>query len=178
MKAGKLLLALAAGGSLAFGTFALGVRAADNSNVMLADVADVTTQPASDHPLLNLIRGQIGRWMVLRSELDLSADQKQQIRSILESHKAEILQVLRPVVQKRQALRNAVIAPNADEAAIRAAADDLGHSIGDAAVLASKLRQQIAPILTDQQRQKIADFRTHSDQSVEEFFNKMSASVR
>jgi len=172
MKAGKLLLVLAATGALALGTFSLGVKAADNAT----DPSPFSTQ-RSDHPLVNLIRGQIGRWMVLRSDLDLSADQKQQIVTIIQAHKAEILQAMQPVSQKRQALRDAITSASPDEAAIRAAADNLGHAIGDAAVLASKLKQQIAPILTDEQRQKISDFRGQSDHAVDDFFTKMMASV-
>jgi Spy/CpxP family protein refolding chaperone len=168
MKAGKLLLTLAAVGLLGVGSFTLGVRASDTPSTF-----GLTTQP-SDHPLLNFIRGQIGRWMVLRSQLDLTGEQKQQIATILQAHKAEIVEAVKPVVEKRRALREAVIAPVPDEKAIRTAADDLGKSIGDVAVLASHIRQQIAPILTDQQRHEIGDFRSQSDAAVDSFFAKMA----
>jgi Spy/CpxP family protein refolding chaperone len=128
-----------------------------------------------DGPLSHLIRAQFGRWMTLRNELDLTPAQKEQIHAILESHKAEIVQVMQPVVEKRRALRDAIASPNMDEQAIRAAADDLGHSLGDAAVLAAKIKNEISPILTDEQRQKLMDFRTQSDHSVDEFFQKVSA---
>lgn len=124
---------------------------------------------------MRFIRGEIGRWMVLRSQVDLSDDQKQQIAAVLQSHKAEIVQVVQPIIEKRRALRDAVAAANPDEQAIRAAADDLGKSIGDAAVLAWHIKQQIAPILTDQQRQDIKDFRSQTDQAVDDFMNKMAA---
>jgi len=167
MKAGKLLLTLAAIGLLGMGTFSMGVRASDASSV------DPTSQQ-SDRPLLRFFRGQIGRWMVLRSQLDLTSDQKEQIAGILQGHKAEIVQAVQPVVEKRRALREAVLAQNPDEKAIRSAADDLGHAIGDAAVLASKIKQQIAPILTDQQRHEIGDYRSQSDAAVDNFFAKMA----
>jgi Spy/CpxP family protein refolding chaperone len=99
MKAGKLLLTLAAVGLLGVGSFTLGVRASDTPSTF-----GLTTQP-SDHPLLNFIRGQIGRWMVLRSQLDLTREQKQQITIILQAHKAEIVQAAQPVMEKRRALR-------------------------------------------------------------------------
>ena len=67
-----------------------------------------------------------------------------------------------------------LIRPTPDEKAIRAAADDLGKSIGDAAVLASHIRQQIAPILTDEQKHEIGDFRSQSDAAVDKFFAKMA----
>jgi len=170
MKAGKWFLGLAAAGMLGVGSYTMGVRAADNA----ADFGGPTTQWA-DRPLARLIRGQIGRWMVLRSELDLSDDQKQQIGTILESHRAEIVAAVEPVVQKHRTLREAVISANPDEKTIRAAADDLGNAIGNAAVLASRIRGQIAPILTDQQRQEIKDFRSQSDQAVDDFFAKVAA---
>ncbi len=68
-----------------------------------------------------------------------------------------------------------MISANPDEKTIRAAADDLGNAIGNAAVLASRIRGQIAPILTDQQRQEIKDFRSQSDQAVDDFFAKVAA---
>ena len=170
MNAHKWLLGLAVSGLIGLGSFSIGVKAADAP----ADLSAPAAQYA-DRPLARLIRGQIGRWMVLSSQLDLSQDQKQQIASILKSHKAEIVQAVEPIVEKHRALREAVLAPNPDEKAIRAAADDLGHSIGDAAVLASKIRGEIAPILTDQQRQEIQDFRSQSDHAVDDFLAKVAA---
>jgi Spy/CpxP family protein refolding chaperone len=167
MKPGKLLFVLAAVGLLGVGSFSLGVKASDTPSFGL------TTQ-STDRPLMRLIRGEIGRWMVLRSQLDLTGEQKQQIADILQAHKSEIVRAVQPVVEKRRALREAVIAPVPDEKAIRAAADDLGKSIGDAVVLASKIRQQIAPILTDEQRHNITDFRTQSDAAIDKFFAKMA----
>jgi Spy/CpxP family protein refolding chaperone len=170
MKAGKWLLGLAAAGLVGVGSFSMGVRAADTN----ADIFSPTTRN-SDRPLVRLIRGQIGRWMVLRSQLDLSDDQKQHIGAILKSHKAEILQAVQPIVQDHRALREAVLAASPDEKAIRSDADDLGHAIGDAAVLTAKIHGEIAPILTDEQRQDIKDFRSQSDRAVDDFFAKVAA---
>src|SRR5580692_5112999 len=83
-----------------------------------------TTEPSSytwrDGPLSHLIRAQFGRWMTLRNELDLTPAQKEQIHTIIESHKAQIVQVMQPVVEKRRALRDAIVNPNSDEQSIRA----------------------------------------------------------
>ena len=166
MKAGKLLLVLAAVGLLGVGSFALGVKASDTDS-------GISTTQHSDRPFVRFIRGEIGRFMVLRSQLDLTDAQRDQIKTILQAHKAEIVQVIQPIVEKRRALRDAVCAPNPDEQAIRTASDDLGKAIGDAAVLASKLKQQIAPILTDEQRQQIHDFRSQSDNAVDDLLNQL-----
>jgi Spy/CpxP family protein refolding chaperone len=165
MKAGKLLLVLAAVGLLGVGSFALGVKADDTASL------SPTTQ-RSERPFMRFIRGQIGRFMVLRSQLDLSDDQRAQIKTILQAHKQEIVQVVQPLIEKRRALREAVTAADPNEQAIRAASDDLGKAIGDAAVLASKLKQQISPILTDQQRHDLHDFRSQTDEAVDQLMTE------
>jgi Spy/CpxP family protein refolding chaperone len=170
MKAGKWLLGLAAAGFVGVGSYSMGVKAADTAG----DVFSPMTQ-GSDRPLARLVRGQIGRWMVLRSEIDLSDDQKQQIGAILQSHKAEIVQAVQPIVQDHRALREAVLAQSPDEKTIRSDADNLGHAVGDAAVLATKIHGEIAPILTDEQRQEFKDFRSQSDHAVDDFFAKVAA---
>src|SRR5208282_1944553 len=92
-----LILVLGAASLLGVGTFAY----SDAVN------APSTTEPAvawREGPLMRLIHGQIGRWMALRSDLDLTDDQRQQIGAILQSEKPEIVAALQPVVQDRRAL--------------------------------------------------------------------------
>jgi Spy/CpxP family protein refolding chaperone len=50
-------------------------------------------------------------------------------------------------------------AEHPDEAAIRARAAELGRVTGEGAVLFSRIRAEIAPLLTDEQRQKLADMK-------------------
>ena len=56
--------------------------------------------------------------------------------------------------------------------AVRRAADDLGKEIGNAAVLGVKVRNEMAPILTDEQRAKIKKTKTEVDESVMSFLDK------
>src|SRR5262249_46648826 len=114
-------------------------------------------------PLGRLIQAQIGRMMTLRAELDLTPEEHHQIHQILESHHKDVVDALHPVVLKIRALRNAVTDPSGNEQAIRAASDDLGKSIGDAAVLGAKIKAEIAGVLTDDQRHKLEDFRAATD---------------
>jgi hypothetical protein len=126
-----------------------------------------------DGPLANLIRGQVGRWMVLRSELHLSPEQKQQLRATLSSHKKEIAQTVDSVVVKRQALRDAVLAEK-DEETIRAAAGDLGKVLGDAAVKASKLHHELKTKVqwTEEQAARLKAFRAESDAALMRFLTE------
>ena len=121
-------------------------------------------------PLGKLISGNIGRLLVLRSELNVTDEQRAKIREVLVSNKTKIAKVAKAVRDKKCALRDAVLADKPDEKAIRKAADELGKTIGDAAVGVSKLKAQIAPILTDQQRELIKKTRSECDNAVEKFF--------
>ena len=126
-------------------------------------------------PLRALMSGQVGRLLTLRSELDLTTEQKESIHKIVESHRQEIRDVMKPVVEKRRALRDATIATNPDEKAIRAAASDLGNALGNAAVLGSKIKAEVVTVMTPEQKQKIDEFRKHADAAVDHFFDETAS---
>jgi Spy/CpxP family protein refolding chaperone len=129
----------------------------------------------SENGLLSrLIVGQIGRLLTLRSELNLTADQRQQIRDIVQSHRPEIAAVVKPLVEKRRALRTATNSSPVDETAIRAASADLAQSIGDAAMLAAKIKLEVRKVMTPQQAQQIDAFRQQSDAEVDDFVQELS----
>jgi protein CpxP len=91
--------------------------------------------------------------------LDLSDDQKNQIKAILKTHALEIEAQMKASASARRAVHDAVLAQPPDETAIRAAAQKLGQVHGDGAVLFAKIRTEVQPILTDEQRAKIQTFR-------------------
>ena len=119
-----------------------------------------------------MISGSIGRLMVLRSELNVTDEQRAQIREVLVSRRPAIAETVKSVRDKRVALRNAVLSGKADEAQIRAAAEELGKAIADAAVKGSKLRNEIAPILTDEQQKLIGKFLAENDAAVDKFLTE------
>lgn len=120
-------------------------------------------------PLRQLIGGQIGRLIQLKSDLAVTDEQRTQIKTVVQSHKKEIATVASDVVKQRRVLRDAVLAEKPDETAIRAAANNLGQSIGDAAVLASKVAGEVRPILTPEQIEKIKKFQEDSASAVDSF---------
>jgi Spy/CpxP family protein refolding chaperone len=127
----------------------------------------------ADTPLGKLIAGNLGRMLVLRSELNLTQAQKTQIRDVLLSHRSEIVSTMQAVRAKQVALRDAVLEGKSEEE-VRAAAGELSDVIADTAVKATKLRNQIAPILTEQQRELIAKTIQEKDQAVDSFFDQVS----
>ena len=91
--------------------------------------------------------------------LDLSDDQKSQIKAVLKTHAAEIEAQMKASSAARRGLHQAVLAQPIDENGIRAAAASLGSVEGDGAVLFAKIRTEVEPILTETQRAKIQQFR-------------------
>ena len=106
-------------------------------------------------------------------DLDLSAEQKARIKTILKAHASEIETQMKASAAARQAVHDAVLAQPVDEAAIRSAAASLGQVHADGAVLFAKIRTEAEPILTDDQRAKIQKFRERavhrSDSAVKSF---------
>jgi Spy/CpxP family protein refolding chaperone len=125
-------------------------------------------------PVARFVVEQIGRLLALRSEVDLTADQRLQLRSLFEQHREKIVGAARTVVAKRRALQDAVRAEKPDEKAIRSAADDLGQAIGDAAVLASTLRKDAHAVLTEKQAAAIEQFRAATRAAVDALLDELA----
>ena len=111
--------------------------------------------------------------------LDLSDSQRDQIKGVLKGHKDAILTNIRSVRAARLALRRAIEAETIDEGAIRRKAADLGRAEGEAAVLRAQIKAEILPVLNDDQKEKLAAFRSHAEgtgdrvaASVQEFLSK------
>jgi Spy/CpxP family protein refolding chaperone len=96
------------------------------------------------------------RMMALRrglAQLNLTDEQKAQVKSIVQGHKDEMQAAGTQVRDARRALGDA-IANDADEQTIRTAAGNLGKVQGDMAVLGAKLHKQIFSVLTPDQQAK------------------------
>jgi len=120
------------------------------------------------------LQGRVGRLLVLRSELDLTEAQRGQVRSVLQAHRGEIVEALKSLSAGKRALRDAVAAEKPDEQKIRAAAGELGRALGEAAVLAAKVRGEIRPLLTDEQLKLLGEFRADNDAAVDGLLKKWS----
>jgi len=126
-------------------------------------------------PLGRLIRASVGRLITLRAELNITDEQREQLKAIVQAHHDEIAQVVKKLVEKKQALRQAVMAQPADEDAIRAASNAVGKAVGDAAVLGSKIIDEARGVLTPEQLELIKQFLAEHDKSVNEFLATKAA---
>ena len=97
----------------------------------------------------------LGMFARMAETLDLSGDQRAQVKAILRSHAAEIEAQLTDGAAARRALHDAIRAQPLDEAAIRARAAEAGVVHANGAVLFAKIRAEVLPILTADQKQKL-----------------------
>jgi Spy/CpxP family protein refolding chaperone len=136
--------------------------------------APTVYQRLSGTLLGRFVVGQIGRLMVLRSELEITTEQRAEIRDTVKAYRPQIAQVAKPIVERRRALRQAVLSDTPNEETIRAAAEELGKAIGDAAVLASKVCGNVRGMLTEEQIHKIIAFQIETAEAADGLLEQMA----
>jgi Spy/CpxP family protein refolding chaperone len=94
--------------------------------------------------------------------LDLTDDQKTKIKDVLRTHADEIKTQMRSWGTARRALRDAMMTMPADENAIRAAAEQVGQIQANGALLFARLRAEIDPILTPDQKDRLQKFQART----------------
>jgi len=90
-------------------------------------------------------------------ELDLTDDQKTQIKSIAESHQAEFKAVGDKMRAAREGMRALIEADTLDESAVRAKSVEVAAAEADAAILNAKVRAQTLQVLTSEQLAKLKE---------------------
>lgn len=132
-------------------------------------------QRLMDTRLGKLVMGRAGRAATLRSELNLTDTQREAIKGVIQSHKKEIAKVAKPVMEKKRALRDAVLAETPDESAIRKASSELGNSLGDAAIELARVKAEIKAKanLSSEQLKKSSQFRADNDLAMDDFFKQL-----
>jgi Spy/CpxP family protein refolding chaperone len=106
-------------------------------------------------------RGQI--LQRIAEKLNLTEDQKSQIKTILRDDKDALTTLLGQLHEARKNLRATIQAADTNEASVRAASAKVAGVEADFAVERMKLYGKIAPVLTDEQRQKISEFTQRAD---------------
>jgi len=95
--------------------------------------------------------------------LNLTDDQKAQIKVILRSEKDTLKPLLGQLHTARQNLRAAIQAGDANETTVRAASAKVAAAEADLAVERMKIYGKIAPILTEAQRQQLSELQQRAD---------------
>ena len=109
----------------------------------------------------------------ISSSLDLSDDQVGKVKDVLRNHAPEIRVQLQASASAREALHAAMIAQPLDENAVRSAAQQVGATQANGALLFAKIRAEVDPILTAEQKSRIQSFQgkmgQRADKAVQSF---------
>jgi Spy/CpxP family protein refolding chaperone len=144
----KSLLVLSLAAALVAGGF----------TVLNAPAANATGRPGAGH----------GRLLERAKEkLGLTDEQAAQIKAILKSEKENLTGLMTRLHDVRSGLREAIRSANATEASVRSASAKVAAVEADLAVERLKLYGKISPILTDDQRAKLADLAQRMDELVD-----------
>ena len=92
-------------------------------------------------------------------ELDLTDEQKAQMKSIAESHRDEFKAIGDKSRSAHEAMRALLEADTIDEAAIRARSTEVAAAEADMLILSAKVRQESMQILTSEQQAKLKELR-------------------
>jgi periplasmic protein CpxP/Spy len=99
--------------------------------------------------------------------LDLSEAQREQIRTIMQSHREEAQALAQRGAAALRTLNDATMA-GGDEGAIRQHSQSLGEVVGDAAILRSRVHGEVWGVLTPEQQAKATAMRADRQQRMEE----------
>lgn len=113
----------------------------------------------------------------IADKLNLTADQRTQIKAVFVGEKDTLAPLLGALHDARKNLRSAIRANDATEASVRAASAKVAAAEGDLAVERMKLYGKIAPILTDAQRQQLADLQQRADDFVDRLVARIGSGV-
>lgn len=106
--------------------------------------------------------GLAGGLRMALGQLNLTDDQKQQIKAIMANHKDDFTALAGRALPARRALVDAIAA--GDEAAIRQRSGELSAVQTDGALLAAKVHAEVFKVLTPEQQQKAESLRKQAEQ--------------
>ncbi|HTY87556.1 MAG TPA: periplasmic heavy metal sensor [Candidatus Acidoferrum sp.] len=102
----------------------------------------------------------------IAQKLNLTDDQKSQLKAVWNGEKDTVQSLIGQWHDARKNLRTTIHASGTNETAVRAAAARAAAVEADLAVERMKLYGKIAPILTEEQRRKIAGFEQRLDDRI------------
>jgi periplasmic protein CpxP/Spy len=123
-------------------------------------------------------RGGFGGPMALLRQLDLTEDQRAQVRQVMESHHDELRAIGERVMAAHRAQNDAVTAPQFDEQVVRTRAAELAALEADAAVLRAKVHSDVFAVLTPEQQAKAAELKAQRESRAQQFRERARERVK
>jgi len=115
-----------------------------------------------------------GRFMAECKQLNLTADQSQQIASIVKLNQASMKAAMTKAQETRKALNRQIQVGPFDEQSVRAACKKSAAAGEEAAVLRAKIAGQIRAVLTSDQQAALDKIRADARSNMQKRFTKRS----
>ena len=122
--------------------------------------------------------GGFGGVMGLLRQLDLTEEQRTQVRQVTESHRDALKAIGDRLQAAHRAENDAVTAAQFDEQLVRAKAADLAAVMADAAVLQAKVHSDVFAVLTPEQQAKAAELKAQRQARAEQFRQQVRQRVK
>ncbi len=116
--------------------------------------------------------------MAMLRQLDLTDDQRAQVRQVMDSHRDELRAVGERVRAAHRAQNDAVNAAQFDEQVVRTRAAELAAVQADAAVLQAKVHSEVFAVLTPEQQAKAAELKAQREVRAQQFRERARERVK
>lgn len=126
-------------------------------------------QLPAEGALRELVLDSVADFAAVRREQALTVAQRDRIAAVLAAHRDDIVLQADARLRAQRALRAAIFR-RADEAAVRAAADGVGRTLSDGAVLRTRILSEVLPELTPAQQAAWRALLERIDDRVDAFF--------
>ena len=123
-------------------------------------------------------RGGFGGPMAMLRQLDLTEDQRAQVKQVMDSHRAELQAIGEKLRAAHKAQQDAVTAAQFDEQAVRTKAAELATLTADAAVLHAKVHSEVFAVLTPEQQTKAAELKAQRQARVQQMRERVRDRVK
>jgi Spy/CpxP family protein refolding chaperone len=100
--------------------------------------------------------------------VELTDAQREQVRSIMQSHRTEFDNIGKALREAHRAFAEATRADALDEATIRARSTAVANAMADEAILRAKVRSEVHALLTAEQHQQLKERETAMQKRIQE----------
>lgn len=140
--------------------------------VVVVTLAFIGFNVQLSHAFIGHERSGLFGWPMPRfmKHLDLTDEQKQEIKEVLQEKQPMIQPMLKELATERRALRDLLQAETIDEPAIRTQAAKVAAIEADLAVERAHMHRAIYSLLTPEQQQRFKELQIKRDRRVDRFF--------
>jgi periplasmic protein CpxP/Spy len=123
-------------------------------------------------------RGGFGGPLAMLRQLDLSDEQRAQVRQVMDSHRDELRAIGEKLGAAHRAQNEAATAVPFDEQVVRAKAADVAAVAADAAVLHARVHSEVFAVLTPEQQAKAAELKAQRQARREQMRERVRERVK